>query len=749
MLRRLSLILLLALAIAAPARAEKKALFDNAHAEQAGNADWVIDNDQPIPSPAQSGIGANTAGTFWTGAISSYGVDLVKRGYTVHTNTGTITYGSGTNAYDLSNYDVFIVPEPNTLFTAAEATAILAFVQNGGGLIAISDHSGADRNNDGYDSPMIWNALDPTHLLGVHFGVSADANNNIVQTSTNVATSTADSITHGPVGVVTGLAFHNGTTMTLYPAVNATVRGEVWMSSVAQTSTTGVMAAASQYGNGRVFFIGDSSPVDDGSANSGNSNIYDGWGESGATDSTLFLNATLWATRRDAGDVTAPTVALGSPDGGETWKAGSTHAITWTASDAVGVTSVSLAYSTNGGASFGNSIATGLANSGTYNWTVPTLNTTTARVRVIAYDAAGNAGRDSSAANFTVDQWAITASAGTGGSISPSGTVLVTQGASQAFHIAPTAGYTLSGLAVDGGAVTVDTVYTFTNVTAAHTIAASFTLQDFALVVSIVGSGTVSKSPDLTVYPYGSSVTLDPTAASGWAFVGWSGDTTGTADPLTLLMRGGRAITATFADVTAPVVTLTSPTGGESWETSSVQAVTWAASDNVGVDSVTVGYSVTSATGPWVVVGHGLANTGTLDWTLPELTADSAWVRVQAYDAAGNVGIATSAGALRIISGSTAVGEGGAGSLALARPAPNPSRGWTVLRFTLPQAGHTRLEIVDVSGRTLWTEEGEREAGTHSVRWDGGGTREVGAGLYFVRLTTPWGARAQRLVRLR
>ena len=52
--------------------------------------------------------------------------------------------------------------------------------------------------------------------------------------------------------------------------------------------------------------------------------------------------------------MTAPVVAVTSPDGGETWKAGSTHAITWSATDAVGVTSVDLAYSTDGGASFPN-----------------------------------------------------------------------------------------------------------------------------------------------------------------------------------------------------------------------------------------------------------------------------------------------------------------------------------------------------------------------------------------------------------
>ena len=86
---------------------------------------------------------------------------LVKLGNSVENlPTGTaITYGNAANPQDLANYNVFVVDEPNTLFTAAEKTAIVNFVKNGGGLFMISDHTMSDRNNDGYDSPAIWNDL--------------------------------------------------------------------------------------------------------------------------------------------------------------------------------------------------------------------------------------------------------------------------------------------------------------------------------------------------------------------------------------------------------------------------------------------------------------------------------------------------------------------------------------------------------------------------------------------------------------
>src|SRR6202000_1879437 len=93
--------------------------------------------------------------------LSSWGISLVKLGYHVETlpSTGTITYGNSSNPQDLSNYNVFVIDEPNKKFTTAESNAIVSFVKNGGGLFMISDHTGSDRDNDGWDSPAIWNDL--------------------------------------------------------------------------------------------------------------------------------------------------------------------------------------------------------------------------------------------------------------------------------------------------------------------------------------------------------------------------------------------------------------------------------------------------------------------------------------------------------------------------------------------------------------------------------------------------------------
>ncbi len=101
-------------------------------------------------------------------------------------------------------------------------------------------------------------------------------------------------------------------------------------------------------------------------------------------------------------DLTPPQVQLTSPNGGEVWDGGSTHAITWTASDNVGVTAIDLAGSFDGGQTYPLPIASGLPNSGTFQWVVPDTACVTARVRVTAHDAAGNTASDASDGNFAI-----------------------------------------------------------------------------------------------------------------------------------------------------------------------------------------------------------------------------------------------------------------------------------------------------------------------------------------------------------
>jgi hypothetical protein len=68
----------------------------------------------------------------------------------------------------------------------------------------------------------------------------------------------------------------------------------------------------------------------------------------------------------------------------------------------------------------------------------------------------------------------------------------------------------------------------------------------YSLTVNIVGSGSVAKVPDQATYNPGTTVELMATPIAGWTFAGWSGDLTGTANPVTVIMDATKIITATF-----------------------------------------------------------------------------------------------------------------------------------------------------------------------------------------------------------
>jgi hypothetical protein len=268
-----------------------RVLFDNAHAETAGNADWIISTSQPDPLGQDSSPSAETD---WTGALSSWGVALQKTGsYSLKTlpSGSSLSYG-GSSATDLSNFDTLVLPEPNTLFTTAEKTAIMNFVKNGGGLFMISDHTGADRNNDGQDAVEILNDLMTNNSVDSTdpFGFSIDSLN-ISSGYPAAISDSSDPVLHGSFGTVTKSLIANGTTATLKPADNSAVKGLVYRSGY--SGNTGAFFLTSTFGSGRVAFWGDSSPIDDGTGQSGNT-LYDGWNDSGATNAALALNATAW-----------------------------------------------------------------------------------------------------------------------------------------------------------------------------------------------------------------------------------------------------------------------------------------------------------------------------------------------------------------------------------------------------------------------------------------------------------------------
>ena len=95
-------------------------------------------------------------------------------------------------------------------------------------------------------------------------------------------------------------------------------------------------------------------------------------------------------------------------------------------------------------------------------------------------------------------QWGIVASAGTGGTINPSGNITVISGDDQAFTVTPDGGYAIEDVKIDGSSIAPQASLLFTKVAADHTIEASFARQ-YNIVASAGTGGTIAPSGNVTV----------------------------------------------------------------------------------------------------------------------------------------------------------------------------------------------------------------------------------------------------------
>ncbi|MGG6309535.1 DUF6359 domain-containing protein [Paenibacillus macerans] len=288
----------------------KTVLFDNAHAQTAGAADWVID-----------------------GAFSDFAEGLRAAGFTVNSLDRPIPYTFGETAitYDvLQNYDVFVIPEANVPFKAAEQNALVQYVENGGAVFFISDHYNADRNKNRWDASEVFNGyrrgayanpaqgmtaeeagspamqgLNSSDWLADNFGVRFRYN---ALGDVNATDIVSPSQSFGITAGVEAVAMHAGSTVAILDPQQA--KGLVyvptgvpaWGNAVDEGvydgggRAEGPYAAVAKLGLGKAAFIGDSSPVEDATPkyvreeNGQKKTTYDGFKE---VDDGLFLVQTV------------------------------------------------------------------------------------------------------------------------------------------------------------------------------------------------------------------------------------------------------------------------------------------------------------------------------------------------------------------------------------------------------------------------------------------------------------------------
>jgi hypothetical protein len=106
---------------------------------------------------------------------------------------------------------------------------------------------------------------------------------------------------------------------------------------------------------------------------------------------------------------------------------------------------------------------------------------------------------------FAIDQYTLTPTDGGNGTINPSAPVQVNSGGSQRFTYAPSAGYHLDSLIVDGVRNVDSTIgYTFSNVTANHTIRVTFAINQYTLTPTSGANGSITPNTPAIVNSGGS-----------------------------------------------------------------------------------------------------------------------------------------------------------------------------------------------------------------------------------------------------
>jgi hypothetical protein len=205
-------------------------------------------------------------------------------------------------------------------------------------------------------------------------------------------------------------------------------------------------------------------------------------------------------------------------------------------------------------------------------------------------------------------------------------------------------------------------------------------------------------------------------------------------------------------DYQPPAVEVTSPDGGEEWASGTQHEITWVASDNVHVDSVSIFFSHDGGRSFPDTVAVREENDSTFTWVVPETPSDSCVIKVAAYDSWLNSSEDASDAFFRIPS---PIGTGEvprAVAFGLFQNYPNPFNPMTSIVFSLDRASSVSLRVFDVSGRLVRTlAEGPYAAGRHTVSWDGRDSsgKLAASGVYSYVLESDRKSAARKMVLLR
>jgi hypothetical protein len=182
---------------------------------------------------------------------------------------------------------------------------------------------------------------------------------------------------------------------------------------------------------------------------------------------------------------------------------------------------------------------------------------------------------------------------------------------------------------------------------------------------------------------------------------------------------------------------VSAPVAGTHLTAGSVTQVRWQMPSDLTVESVALLQSLDGGRS-WSQIARGQPNTGSYNWSVPNVSTDQAKVAIVLVESADETGTLVD-GVLGVsetfwIDALVGVGDGGPVQFALRGITPNPAQHELRVSFSLRDSKPATLTLFDVSGRQLVTRRvDEMGPGWHTVAL--GGRSNFPAGLYVIRLT--------------
>jgi len=363
-----------------------------------------------------------------------------------------------------------------------------------------------------------------------------------------------------------------------------------------------------------------------------------------------------------------PFIIVTSPNGGEEWQADSTYNITWV-SAGIG-DNVKIEYSMNNGSDW-MTIADTIPDTESYSWIVPFAPSDSCLVRISDLDGSPS---DTSDSLFTI--------------FFPPFITVTSPNGGEEWQADSTYDITWRSYGTSGG---VKIEYSLNN--------------------GLDWTEIIASMPDTGAYPW-----TIPDTMSYNCLVRIS-DTNGSLSDTS---------DGVFTIFSVPIITVTSPNGGEIWQKNSTYDITWASAGTSG--NVRIEYSINNGS-DWIAIADTVLDEKTYPWTLPDTTSDSCLVRVA--DTSENIAD-TSDAVFSIIPGSGVTVDGlpDIYSLTVKGIATSSQLGFT---YSLPEkANDIRFILYNVAGLKIKEENlKESPAGFYSGRINMSG---ISKGIYFIKM---------------